>query len=153
MKFARVFCFLVLAWMPAAGGAKEVDQGQLVSTVGHLLKEDHYTGRVFDEELARRVLRNFVDDLDYDHLYLIQPDVDALEAAYAPSLGQRGAFGEDRACAEGFRGVPAPGGGAGGEDSRGAEGDVRFPWGSHGGDEPGAVAVAEGRGGGGRAVA
>jgi len=87
MKFARLFCLFLLAWAPLEGSARDVDSGQVVSTVGHLLKEDHYSGRAFDEALSRRVLRNYMDDLDYDHLYFTQGDIEALESACAPSLG------------------------------------------------------------------
>ncbi len=79
-----VFIFLLFA---APAFARDVDPSQLASTVGHLLKEDHYSGRAFDEELSRRVLRNYMDDLDYDHLYFTQKDMTAVENAYAPGLG------------------------------------------------------------------
>ena len=87
MKFARFLYFFATALAALAGSAKAVDQGRLESTVGNLLKEDHYSGRAFDEALSRRVLTNYMDDLDYDHLYLTQADIDGLEAAYAPGLG------------------------------------------------------------------
>ena len=87
MKFARLFSLFLLAWMPLDGSAKDLDPGQVASTVGHLLKEDHYSGRAFDEGLSRRVLKNYMDDLDYDHLYFTQGDIDSLESAYAPALG------------------------------------------------------------------
>ncbi len=92
MKSVRFFlrfaaCLFLLVLGQADGLAREVDQGRLESTVGHLLKEAHYSGRPFDEAMSRRVLGNYIDDLDFDHLYLTQGDIESLVASYGPTLG------------------------------------------------------------------
>ncbi len=66
--------------------AREVTPGQVASAVGQLLQDGHYSGQKMEEGLSRRALRNYLESLDYDHLYFTQKDVDVLEALHGPAL-------------------------------------------------------------------
>ena len=63
------------------------DPGQICISVGRLLEQGHYSKRKLDETLSRQVLKNYIDALDFNHLFFTQKDVDTFTAKYATSLG------------------------------------------------------------------
>ncbi len=69
-----------------APAASEVDAGQLLTNVGRLLEQGHYTRHELDDDISRRLLKNYLDALDYTHLLFTQEDVALFEKKYATTL-------------------------------------------------------------------
>jgi carboxyl-terminal processing protease len=63
------------------------DPGQICISVGRLLEQGHYSKQKLDETVSRRFLANYLDTLDFNHLFFTQADVDGFTAKYATSLG------------------------------------------------------------------
>ena len=70
-------------WLLTAGAHAElatpVDAGQVGSVVSKLLEERHYNARRLDDTMAREMLRNYLNALDYNHLFFLQGDVDGFQ--------------------------------------------------------------------------
>ena len=64
----------------------EPDPGQICISVGHLLEQGHYTKRKIDDAMSRDLLKNYLEALDYNHLFFTQADVDKFTAKYATAL-------------------------------------------------------------------
>ena len=56
-----------------------IDAGQVGSIVSKLLEERHYNARRVDDPMAREMLRNYLNNLDYNHLFFLQSDVDGFQ--------------------------------------------------------------------------
>ena len=85
---APLIASIVLA--PTAFSAAEFDFKKIApkveKNVGELLEKAHY-GRIhLDDALSRRLLKNYLERLDYNHLFFTQKDVDTYSAAYATTL-------------------------------------------------------------------
>lgn len=92
LSFATVIAFLA----PAGGFPSRAtdsstdpgpDPGQICISVGRLLEQGHYSKQKLDEAVSRKFLANYLDTLDFNHLFFTQQDVDAFTAKYATSLG------------------------------------------------------------------
>ncbi len=70
----------------AVGAAGEADPGQVEITVGRLLEQGHYSRKKLDDRVSQQLLKNYLEALDYNHLYFIQEDVDKFAAAYGKTL-------------------------------------------------------------------
>lgn len=81
---------LFAAWAIAGTVA---EQSRLCSGVGQLLEEGHYSRRKLDETMSRELLRNYIDELDYEHLFFTQNDIDGFELLYGTRLGRDVATG------------------------------------------------------------
>ena len=89
MKFSNF-----LSWPLAATIALTVpnlradapDPGQVEISVGRLLEQGHYSRRPLDNAMSRLQLKNYLEGLDYSHLYFTQQDVDQFTAKYATAL-------------------------------------------------------------------
>src|SRR6202022_3582523 len=68
---------------PQALQAKS-DAEQICVSVGRLLEEGHYTHQQLNAEMSQKFLRNYLELLDFSHLFFTQKDVDALRAKYGP---------------------------------------------------------------------
>jgi carboxyl-terminal processing protease len=55
--------------------------------VGELLQENHYLQKPIDAEMSQRWLLNYLKELDYNHLFFLQSDIDEFTAKYGNSLG------------------------------------------------------------------
>ncbi|MEQ1858701.1 MAG: carboxy terminal-processing peptidase [Chthoniobacteraceae bacterium] len=91
MKFSRSFICLLTAATLSLGpatfhAAAEPEPGQIIISVGRLLEQGHYSRRKIDDKLSRELLKNYLDALDYNHLFFTQKDVDALTKKYETSL-------------------------------------------------------------------
>jgi carboxyl-terminal processing protease len=56
-------------------------------SVGRLLEEGHYTRQPLNTEVSKKFLIDYLELLDYSHVFFTQKDVDALMAKYGTSLG------------------------------------------------------------------
>src|SRR5438105_12969893 len=48
--------------------------------------EGHYTHQALNDEMSQKFLRNYLELLDFSHLFFTQKDVDALTAKYGTAL-------------------------------------------------------------------
>ncbi|MEP7072015.1 MAG: carboxy terminal-processing peptidase [Verrucomicrobiota bacterium] len=62
------------------------DPENVCVSVGRLLEEGHYTHKQLNDELSRKILRTYLEILDFSHLFLTQEDVDGLYQKYGSSL-------------------------------------------------------------------
>ena len=62
------------------------DASQICVSVGRLLEEGHYTRQPLNDEVSQKFLRNYLELLDFSHLFFTQKDVDALTAKYGTAL-------------------------------------------------------------------
>ena len=63
------------------------DSEQIAVSVGRLLEEGHYTHQPLNAEMSKKFLQDYLELLDYSHLFFTQKDVDALTAKYETALG------------------------------------------------------------------
>ena len=83
---------VVLALTPGSFGAGELDftkiAPKVAENVGELLERAHYSKRHFDDALSKQLLKNYLEQLDYNHLFFTQKDVDGFNAKYASALDE-----------------------------------------------------------------
>ena len=92
----NVLRFLVLplaasiAFTPGVRGANDKDfkkiAPKVAQTVGELLEKAHYSRRRLDDSVSKQLLKNYLERLDYNHLFFTQKDVDGFSAKYATTL-------------------------------------------------------------------
>jgi carboxyl-terminal processing protease len=63
------------------------DPGQICISVARLLEDGHYSKRKLDDTLSKQFLKNYLDALDFNHLFFTQKDVDTFTAKYNTALG------------------------------------------------------------------
>ncbi len=80
----------LIAFTPHVRGAVDSDfkkiAPKVAQTVGELLEKAHYSRRRLDDTVSRQFLKNYLERLDYNHLFLTQKDVDGFSAKYATTL-------------------------------------------------------------------
>lgn len=92
---------VVAVLLPArAVFADDPDPGQITIAVGQLLEKDHYTRRKLDADLSKEFLKNYLDSVDYGHLFFTQQDIDAFNKKYATTLGDDILLGDPGAAFE-----------------------------------------------------
>ncbi len=79
-----------IAFAPAAQSAGDLDfkkiAPKVAQNVGELLEKAHYSRRKLDDTLSKQFLKNYLERLDYNHLFFTQKDVDGFNASYATKL-------------------------------------------------------------------
>ncbi len=79
-----------IAFAQAAQSASDLDfkkiAPKVAQNVGELLEKAHYSRRKLDDTLSKQFLKNYLERLDYNHLFFTQKDVDAFNASYATTL-------------------------------------------------------------------
>jgi carboxyl-terminal processing protease len=76
-----------LSFLPPAPSARaEPDPGQVTLAVAKLLENVHYSKTPLNDAMSRKLLRNYLDTLDYNHLFFTQEDVDAFTSQWADRL-------------------------------------------------------------------
>src|SRR5215468_2918069 len=70
----------------AAPVSAKSDAEQICVSVGRLLEEGHYTHQPLNAEMSQKFLRNYLELLDFSHLFFTQKDVDALTDKYGTAL-------------------------------------------------------------------
>ena len=89
MKLYRNFL-----WLLAGAGiavqpnlrADEPEPGQIMISVGRLLEQGHYSRKKLDDSMSKLLLKNYLEALDYNHLFFTQADVDTFTKKYATTL-------------------------------------------------------------------
>src|SRR5690349_6670901 len=88
LRFPLLLAVLSVAFIgvtPATVEAKS-DAEQICVSVGRLLEEGHYTHQQLSAEVSQKFLKNYLELLDFSHLFFTQKDVDALTAKYGTAL-------------------------------------------------------------------
>ena len=70
----------------AAARADEPDPSQVEIAVGRLLEQGHYSRRKLDDTISKQLLTNYLEALDYNHLFFTQKDVDGFKRKYETTL-------------------------------------------------------------------
>ncbi len=82
--------FASLVFTPFARAGNDADfkkiAPKVAQTVGELLEKAHYSRRRLDDSVSRQLLKNYLERLDYNHLFFTQKDVDGFSAKYATTL-------------------------------------------------------------------
>jgi carboxyl-terminal processing protease len=90
MKFPRLFRWPLAALLAVISSAcvtaDEPDPGQIEISVGRLLEQGHYSRKKLDEKVSQLFLKNYLEGLDYTHLYFTQDDVDLFTKRFGNSL-------------------------------------------------------------------
>jgi len=76
-------CLVVLT---CSAVAQQADFNEVGRQMAIMLQNSHFARLPFNEELSRRVLEDFLKDLDFQRLYFTQQDVDKFTADYGGSL-------------------------------------------------------------------
>ena len=77
---------VALITVPSQSLQAKSDAEQICVSVGRLLEEGHYTHQPLNAEMSQKFLRNYLELLDFSHLFFTQKDVDALTAKYGAAL-------------------------------------------------------------------
>lgn len=64
----------------------ETNFGQVAMHVAYMLQSQHYSHRDFDDELSAKLLQNYLNMLDFRHIFFTQQDVDSLKSKYDSTL-------------------------------------------------------------------
>ncbi len=86
-------CFLTPAWLPA----KDPDPAQVTIGVASLLEQVHYSKQRLNKDISKRLLRNFLEYLDYNHILFTKEDVDGFNKAWGENLDSEIVFGRTQA--------------------------------------------------------
>ena len=80
----------LIAFTPTVRGAVDAEfkkiAPKVAQAVGDLLEKHHYSRRRLDDTVSRQFLKNYLERLDYNHLFFTQKDVDGFSAKYATTL-------------------------------------------------------------------
>jgi carboxyl-terminal processing protease len=91
MKLLRSLCLPLAALgftaLPALR-AGDPDPGQVSIAVARLLESVHYSKLSLNDAMSQRLLRNYLDALDYNHLFFTQEDVDAFTSQWGDKLDE-----------------------------------------------------------------
>src|SRR5690242_15931643 len=89
LRFPLLLAVISVAFtgaMPRTLEAKS-DADQICVSVGRLLEEGHYTHQQLNAEVSQKFLKNYLELLDFSHLFFTQKDVDSLTSKYGTALG------------------------------------------------------------------
>ena len=73
------FVVAALALRAHAELTSPMEAGQVGMAVSKLLEERHYTAKRLDDAMAKEMLKNYLNALDYNHLFFLQGDVDSFQ--------------------------------------------------------------------------
>ncbi|TDU73106.1 carboxyl-terminal processing protease [Prosthecobacter fusiformis] len=73
-----------LAFMPAA--RSETNYGQVAMHVAYMLQSQHYSHQDFDDAISAKLLQNYLNMLDFRHVFFTQEDVDGFKSKYDTTL-------------------------------------------------------------------
>ncbi|NNE94236.1 MAG: carboxy terminal-processing peptidase [Verrucomicrobiales bacterium] len=60
--------------------------GEIAQRVVRMLEEEHYLRQVFDDSMSERVLKNYLEFLDFSRVYFTQADVDKFREDYLHTI-------------------------------------------------------------------
>lgn len=75
-----------VVFSPSHRGMAETNFGQVAMHVAYMLQNHHLSHRDFDNDTSKKLLDNYLNLLDFKHVFFTQEDVDGFRAAYATTL-------------------------------------------------------------------
>jgi carboxyl-terminal processing protease len=72
--------------LAVAPAPAETNFGQVAMHVAYMLQSQHYSHRDFDDELSAKLLQNYLNLLDFKHVFFTQEDVDGFKSKYDTTL-------------------------------------------------------------------
>ena len=75
----------VLTIIPASARTSP-DPGQVALAVARWLEQAHYSRKKLDDEMSAKLLKTYLESLDYNRLYFTQKDVDEFQRKYENNL-------------------------------------------------------------------
>lgn len=85
LSFYAAAGLAVLSLVPSPAPA-ETNFGQVAMHVAYMLQSQHYSHRDFDDEVSGKLLQNYLNLLDFRHVFFTQEDVDGFKAKYETTL-------------------------------------------------------------------
>jgi len=76
---SAVFALSLIVAGASADVSTPIEAGQVGSVVSKLLEERHYNARRLDDTMAKEMLKNYLNALDYNHLFFLQSDIDGFQ--------------------------------------------------------------------------
>ncbi len=74
-------------WVPASQVVRaEVEPGQIITNVGRLLEQAHYSRKRLNDDLSKQILATYLDLLDYNRLFFNGSDVERFRARWGESM-------------------------------------------------------------------
>ena len=86
LRFLRLPLASLLVFTASALAADDPDPAQIEISVGRLLEQGHYSRQKLDGKISQQFLKNYLEGLDYNHLYFTQKDVDLFTTKYGGTL-------------------------------------------------------------------
>ena len=86
LRFLRLPLASLLIFTASARAADEPDPAQIEISVGRLLEQGHFSRQKLDGKISPLFLKNYLEGLDYNHLYFTQKDVDVFTTKYGSTL-------------------------------------------------------------------
>ncbi len=77
-----------------AAGGNEPDPRDVSVAVSKLLEQLHYSKHPLDDQISERILRNYLETLDYSHLFFTQKDIAGFEKKYLSVLDDSVSVGD-----------------------------------------------------------
>ncbi len=77
---------LAAAFLASPPLRAETNFGQVAMHVAYMLQNHHYSRQDFDDSVSEQMLNNYLDLLDFRHIYFTQEDVDGFKSKYASTL-------------------------------------------------------------------
>ncbi|HWB59503.1 MAG TPA: S41 family peptidase, partial [Chthoniobacteraceae bacterium] len=93
---------IATAFAGSATTENATDYGTISSAVAQVMEEGHFSGQRLNTRISRIILANYLHDLDEDHLYFTQQDVDAITKAHADTIAKDALMGRTGAAVEIF---------------------------------------------------
>ena len=102
MKLPRILIAATIGLTLSAKAAPtaEPDPSQIAIAVVSILEQAHYSKKRVDNSMSEKLLHNYLDDLDYNHLFFTQEDVDSFNSRWVTSLDDELIFGRTGAADE-----------------------------------------------------
>jgi len=99
-RYLAIPLILVLSLLQTPVARAEADPGQISISVGRLLEQGHYTRRKLDPDMSKLFLKDYLEALDYNHLFFTQKDIDAFQEKYSAALADDILLGNPNAAFE-----------------------------------------------------
>ncbi len=75
-----------MAGLRPAPASAETDFGQVAMYVSNMLEDHHYSRRALDDKLSRDLLENYLEFLDYNHLFFTRGDIEGFRKKFGNRL-------------------------------------------------------------------
>src|SRR5205814_5891292 len=85
-SYAAVAALSLTSLASTPARPSKVDLENVCASVGRLLEEGHYTHKQLNDDLSGKILRSYLELLDFSHLFFTQEDVDAVTQKYGSAL-------------------------------------------------------------------